>query len=82
MGNEKTKCVIKNIDMEKLTQQAEFIAGLAQVFSIYSESQSDKYLSYALEALCRRAIKHLDYCNTLSDKLESYRKIDINSVSE
>ena len=79
---EKSQNHIRVIEMEKVTQQAEFIAGLAQVFSIYSESQSDKYLSYAIEVLCRRAIKHLDYCNILSDKLNSCRKMDTNSVSK
>lgn len=69
----KSKSNITVVEMEKVTQQAEFIAGLSHVFSIYSESQSDQHLSFAIESLCRRAIKHLNYCNYLWDRITRER---------
>lgn len=73
MTMKKSKNNIKITEMEKVVQQAEFIAGLSHVFSIYSESQSDQHLSFAIESLCRRAIKHLDYCNYLWDRITRER---------
>lgn len=72
MKKKKSKCIIKNIDMEKISQQADIIAGLSHVFTLYLDSTgTDKHLNNALDCLSNISYKHRDDCNALMKRLSN-----------
>ena len=72
MKKKKSKKVVRVIEMDELSHQADILSGLSHVCAMYlSFTKENDFLQNALECLSDEADKHQDYCNLLLDKIST-----------
>ena len=76
MKEKKSQKVIRVIEMDELSHQADILSGLSHVCTMYlSFTGENDDLQNALECMNDEAIKHQEYCKSLLDKISTWLSI-------